>query len=345
MTTAEASLSGSFPRPVGARPAPVRRRAVAESQYYACDVTPRFFCHPDPAAFAATARPGQQYRLTMDGNRVAGSIALLDRPGAANGNQSLRDLADDQPAFCYAEGVRLRTTMAPSEFDDAVNVRFDRYQAAPVPSPPICGVSAGAERPQGQGLRKLRLAAEPLHDGTTLRPAPGLGLPGAGPPAPWDKGRATGPSPRLSRPRGAHGAGRVLVLESRGQGHRVQARLRGPRDPVGSPTSPNSDWTQPGRRYPSNTRGYAATATMPTGGPLNSLARERAAPSATPAPPGECGPPAGPLSLRRRLHRVSRGRHSVEPVPMGRQVVLPDGAVEPRGRASRVRQPAHTSPR
>lgn len=134
--TAEASLTTSFLQLVGARAAPLQRRAVAESRYYACDVTPALLCDPHPEDFASKAHPGQQYLLRMDGNVAAGSIALLDRPDAVGGRLTLRTLASDRPQFCYANGVRLRTDVTPAEFDEAVNVRFDRYQARTGPVAP-----------------------------------------------------------------------------------------------------------------------------------------------------------------------------------------------------------------
>lgn len=127
VTTAEVSLTTSFLQLVGAQAAPLRRSAIAESQYYACDVTPAVLCQPNPDVFAATARPGRQYLLRMDGNTVAGSILLLGRSGRSAPRQSLRDLASNAPAFCYADRVALRRTIAPQEFDEALNVRFDRY--------------------------------------------------------------------------------------------------------------------------------------------------------------------------------------------------------------------------
>ncbi|MFD0936416.1 hypothetical protein ACFQ12_14695, partial [Methylobacterium trifolii] len=126
VATAAVSLTTSFLQLVGARPEPIRRRAIAESQYYACDVTPAVLCQPDPEGFAASARPGRQYLLRMDGNTGAGSIVLLGRSSRSEPRQSLRDLASGAPAFCYADGVALRRTIAPQEFDAALNTRFDR---------------------------------------------------------------------------------------------------------------------------------------------------------------------------------------------------------------------------
>lgn len=278
-TTAETSLTGSLLTLVGVRIVPVRRRAVAESQYYACDVTPAVLCHPDPAAFAATARPGRQYRLTMDGNRMTGSIALLDRPGATSDRQSLRDLAGDQPAFCYAEGVRLRTTIAPSEFDDAVNVRFDRYQGRTGPVSPDLAVFPPA--PNVIKGRAYESCASPLNLYNTTPP---FALPrdsafyGLSPTGPWDKG--TGDwriAPALTGLGARTALDEYLFWNHADKGTDVQARLRD------SGTRWDLYLTELGldpsrEAVPVDTRGYAATATMPTGGPLNSPARERATP-------------------------------------------------------------------
>lgn len=279
VTTSEASLTGSFLALVGARPVPVRRRSLAESQYYACDVTPLVLCHPNPTSFAETARPGRQYRLTMDGNRVAGSVALLDRPGVSGGNQSLRDLADDQPAFCYADGVKLRTTFASSEFDDAVNVRFDRYRgrAGPIASdlavyPPAPNIIQG---------RQYQSCASPLNLYNTTPP---FALPrdsafrGLVPTGPWDKGTGDW---RIAAPLTGLDARTALdeyiLWNHADKGTEFQAHLR---------VAP-SRWKiyllelgldERREDVLVDTRGYAATATMPTGGPLGSPARERATP-------------------------------------------------------------------
>jgi hypothetical protein len=123
-TTAEYTLTASLLQFVGT---PIRRRAVAEAQYYACDVTPLVMCQADPDRFAATARPGRQYLLRMDGNLANGSVVPLDRPDDIASRTTLRNIASDSPAFCYGEGVVLRRNIAPRDFDDAVNIRFDRY--------------------------------------------------------------------------------------------------------------------------------------------------------------------------------------------------------------------------
>lgn len=123
-TTAEYTLNESLLQLLGT---PIRRRAVAEAQYYACDVTPMVLCHGDPEAFDASARPGRQYLLRMDGNIADGSVVPLDRPDDLASRTTLRNLASDAPAFCYGQGVSLRRNIAPRDFDDALNIRFDRY--------------------------------------------------------------------------------------------------------------------------------------------------------------------------------------------------------------------------
>lgn len=124
VTTGAYTLTTSLLQFVGT---PIRRKAVAEAQYYACDVTPLLLCQADPERFAATARPGRQYLLRMDGNIADGSVVPLDRPDDIGSRTTLRNLASDAPAFCYGDNVALRRTIPPRDFDDAVNIRFDRY--------------------------------------------------------------------------------------------------------------------------------------------------------------------------------------------------------------------------
>lgn len=124
VTTAEYTLAASVLQFVGR---PVRRRAVAEARYVACDVTPMVLCHADPERFARTARPGRQYLLRMDGNVTDGSVALLDRPDDRTTRTTLRTVASNGPAFCYGDGVALRRNLAAPDLDDAMNIRFDRY--------------------------------------------------------------------------------------------------------------------------------------------------------------------------------------------------------------------------
>ena len=65
-------------RLVGARARPIRRSAVAESQYYACDVTPALLCHPDPAVFAAAA-PDYWARVGKSAAQIAVSDFVKSR--------------------------------------------------------------------------------------------------------------------------------------------------------------------------------------------------------------------------------------------------------------------------
>lgn len=125
--TSEASLTASFMGLLGAAPAHLQRRATAESQYYACDVTPLALCQSDANAFARTARPGRQYLLRSDGGLVPGSIAVLEPPDAASERQAVVTLASDRPAFCYADRLRRRANIGFDDFDEALNIRFDRY--------------------------------------------------------------------------------------------------------------------------------------------------------------------------------------------------------------------------
>ncbi|MCJ2039288.1 pilus assembly protein TadG-related protein [Methylobacterium sp. J-059] len=279
-TTSEVSLDASLLALLGGRPARVRRRAIAESQYYACDVTPAVLCQPDPDAFAATARPGRQYLLRMDGNRVAGSIALLDRPDRVGTRQSLQDLAGDRPQFCYGDGVALRTNVAPAEYDDALNIRFDRYfgRAGPV-APDLAVYPPAPIVVQG---RRYETCASPINGYST---APPFALPrdsafqGLKLSAPWDQGagdwRTAGPVGSL----GARSALDEYVLWNHdNKSPDLQARLRE------SPTrwdlylrELGLDRSSEGK--PVDTRSYgSATATIPTGGPASSPLRERAAP-------------------------------------------------------------------
>lgn len=126
-TTAEYALGLSLLQAVGAAASPIRRRAIAEAQYYACDVTPAVMCHSDPDRFAAGARPGRQYLLRMDGSLNDGAVVLLDKPDDQASRTTLRTLASNAPAFCFMDNVALRRTIAAQDFDDAVNIRFDQY--------------------------------------------------------------------------------------------------------------------------------------------------------------------------------------------------------------------------
>ena len=127
VTTADRSLATSLLQLLGVRPTPIRRSAIAQAQYFACDVTPALFCHRDPEAFVAGATRGRQYRLRYDGGREDGAIRLLDPPGDAGGREGLRLLATNAPAFCHTERATLRPFLEERSFHDALNVRFDRY--------------------------------------------------------------------------------------------------------------------------------------------------------------------------------------------------------------------------
>ena len=150
----------SFLTVVGAGPRKIERRASAESRYYACDVTPMALCQADPASFAANARPGRQYLLRMEGTRIQGSILPLDRSDLPGGRQTLVSLASDSPRFCLSDGVRLRTNIAPAEFDAALNVRFDRYATRNGPVAPDLAVFPPAPSII-QGKRLESCAADP----------------------------------------------------------------------------------------------------------------------------------------------------------------------------------------
>ena len=271
VVSSEVSLNTSFLQLVGAREASTRRRAIAESQYYACDVTPAVLCQPDPDAFAATARPGRQYLLRMDGNAVAGSIALLDRSDAVGGRQTLRDLASNAPQFCYTNGVALRRNVAPTAFDEALDVRFDRYvgRAGPVDPdlaqyPPAPNVIQGrhldtcVSNPAGGSINPpYHLPRDSAYAGFRLS---GLWDGGVGD---WKTAPAVG------------GTGfpvttaleEYLLWNHGDKSPEVQDRLRA------APTRYDLylrelGLTRESEASPVDTRGYgAASATMPTGGP------------------------------------------------------------------------------
>ncbi|MCW6511950.1 pilus assembly protein TadG-related protein [Lichenifustis flavocetrariae] len=281
----EASLTTSFLQLVGARAAPLERRAIAESQYYACDVTPAVLCQPDPAAFAAQARPGQQYLLRMDGNIVAGSIALLDRPDAEGGRQALRDLASNAPQFCYADGLRLRRNISPLEFDEAVNVRFDRYVGRSGPIAPDLAIYPPA--PDIIQGRHLATCNSPPQGGDINPPYhlprdtayEGLRLNGL-----WDQGIGDW---KITPPIGGTGLQLKTALDEylawnhADKGTAVLDRFRN------APTRYDLYLAELGldrstEKAPVDTRSLGASvATMPTGGPVSGplrLVREHAAP-------------------------------------------------------------------
>lgn len=282
VTTAEASLTTSFLQLVGARSLPIQRRAVAESQYYACDVTPMVMCQPDPGAFAATARPGRQYLLRYNGAKAPGSIALLDRADDPDGRQTLRNLATNAPQFCYSEGVRLRTNLAPVDYDAALDIRFDRYQGRAGPVAPELAVFPPAPVViTGRHLDTCRSSPE---GGSILPPFPlprdvayqDFRLTGA-----WDAGGGDWKSaPRLgwASETAATALEEYIAWNHGNKPPDVQDRFR-----------------QAATRYelylhelgltlqtetrPVDTRGYnVSSATVPTGGPADSPLRENAVP-------------------------------------------------------------------
>jgi Flp pilus assembly protein TadG len=130
VTTLRRSFSATLLQFVGAKPAQIQRRATAMSQYYACDVTPLLLCQRDPERFIATATRGRQYRLRHAPDTADGTLVTLDAAGDDTGAMTPRLLATDRPAFCYTEGMTLRTGVALPQFDDAINLRFDRYANA-----------------------------------------------------------------------------------------------------------------------------------------------------------------------------------------------------------------------
>lgn len=279
------SMTASFLALLGLRLPPLRRLAVAESHFYACDVTPLMLCHPQPAIFTATARPGRQYLLRMDGNTVAGSLALLDRPEAAGERQALVNLASDAPAFCYADRVRLRTNVSSSEFDEALNTRFDRYtgRTGPIASdlavfPPAPNVLQGRHfetcrsQPQGGDINPpFALPRDTAYQGFRLS-------------ASWDAGAGDWSSARALGGTGlpvATALDEYLAWNHGDKGEGVRDRLRR------SPTRYQLYLAELGRTLEEetisvDTRGLgAAVASMPTGGPISgslSLRRESAVP-------------------------------------------------------------------
>lgn len=271
VATAEHSLTTSFLQLVGALALPIRRRATAESQYYACDVTPAVMCHPDPDEFVAKASLGRQYLLRMDGNRTRGSILPLDRSDNVNGRQTLINLASDAPQFCFSDGVQLRTNISPAVYDEALNVRFDRYftNAGPV-APDLAVFPPAPNVIQG---RRLESCASPPGGGEIYPPYrlprdtafSGLALTGF-----WDAG---GGDWKTAPPFGGTGIAFGTALDEYiawnhgDKSQAVQDRLR---------SSPSRyelylrelGLSQATDGEPVDTRSLGpATATMPTGGP------------------------------------------------------------------------------
>ncbi len=301
VTVQGSPLVTSFLQLVGAAPPPIRRSAVAESQYYACDVTPAVMCHADPADFAARARPGRQYLLRMDGNRVQGSVVPLDRRDRPGGRQTLVNLASTAPGFCFSDGVRLRTTIAPLEFDTALNVRFDRYVGETGPVAPDLAIFPPA--PNIVQGRRLESCASPPGGGEIYPPYrlprdaaySGLRLSGF-----WDQG---GGDWTVAPPFGGTGASFGTALEEYlawnhgDKGQAVRDRLRTSRTryelylrELG--LTPQTD------SQPVDTRSFGpARATMPTGGPRSGPLAVR---SESPVPVCYAGP-GRPTDPRRRI--------------------------------------------
>ena len=306
----EASLAGrspelSFLALVGAAPVTLTRKAVAESRYYACDVTPAALCHADPDAFAATARPGRQFLLRVDGNRLQGSVVPLDRSDAVGPRQAIVNLAQDAPRFCYADGIRLRTNVPPAQIDEAVNVRFDRYVGDSGPVGPDLAVFPPA--PNVIQGRRLQSCASPPRGGEIYPPYrlprdtafSGLVLSGR-----WDGGAGDW---KTAPPFGGTGvAFRSAVDEYVGWNHgdkspAVQDRLRSSRTryelylrELGLDSGRDDE--------PVDTRSLGpSTATMPTGGPR---AGPLAVRSESPVPICYAGP-GRPIQPRRRVLYLS----------------------------------------
>lgn len=168
VTTASRSLATSFLQLVGVQPTPIRRRAVAEAQYYACDVTPALLCQRDPDAFVARAARGRQYRFRYDGGNEDGAVALLDPPGDPGGRQALRTLASNAPEFCYTERATLRPFLGEGAFHDALNIRFDRYSNRQGPIDP--DLSAYPPAPNVLQGRRFESCRSPLEIGDNNPP-------------------------------------------------------------------------------------------------------------------------------------------------------------------------------
>lgn len=280
-----AALETSFLQLVGVHTSPLERRSVAESQYYACDVTPMMLCHADPAAFAAEARPGNQFLLRMDGNVGTGSIALLDRPDADGPRQALRNLASGAPNFCYADGLQLRRNIDPADYEDAVNVRFDHYRGRNGPvDPAIADDPPAPDIIQGKHLATCNSPPQggdinpPYHLPRDSAYA-GLNLTGF-----WNAGVGDW---KITPPLGGTGLqtynalDEYMVWNHADKGPDVLTRLRD------APTRYDLYLSELGltrqtERTPVDTRGLGASVrTMPTGGPRNgplSVDRENPAP-------------------------------------------------------------------
>jgi|GEM_PF-5724326 len=136
VATARRSLTASFMQFIGAGPAAFSRKAIAESQHHACDVSPLMLCQRDPARFVSSAMRGRQYRFRNAPDIADGTLVTLDAPGDGEGRATPARLASNRPDFCYVEGIRFRRGVAALQFDEAINVRFDRYATATGPVAP-----------------------------------------------------------------------------------------------------------------------------------------------------------------------------------------------------------------
>jgi hypothetical protein len=344
VTTAEHSLATSFLQLVGARASPIRRRAIAESQYYACDVTPAVMCHPDPDEFAAKAKPGRQYLLRMDGNRTRGSVLPLDRSDAANGRQTLVNLASNAPQFCFSDGVQLRTNISPGAYDEALNIRFDRYftQSGPV-APDLAVFPPAPNVIQG---RRLESCASPPSGGDIYPPYrlprdtafSGLALTGF-----WDAGSGDWKSAPPFGGRGPHSGLRststlpgTTAINRRLCRIGCAAREPATRSICGNSGSRRRRMARRSIRERRPRDGHHADRRTPigtAGGPLRACGPDLlrgTGPTGRPAPTSD-------LPIRRGLQRVSGGRHGREPVASCGKI-LPDRAVRPWRHAGRVRR-------
>ncbi len=127
VTTIRQSMAASFLQFIGAKPVQIERQSTAISRYFACDVTPLLMCQRDPDRFKATASKGRQYRLHHAADRSDGTLLTLDSPGDESGSSTPGLLASDRPAFCYTDHIQIRPNVVVRQFDDAINLRFDRY--------------------------------------------------------------------------------------------------------------------------------------------------------------------------------------------------------------------------
>ena len=135
-TTIRQSMAASFLQFVGAKPVQIERQSTAISRYFACDVTPLLLCQRDPDRFIATASKGRQYRLRHAADRSDGTLLALDAPGDESGSSTPGLLASNRPAFCYTDYIKIRPNVVVRQFDQAINLRFDRYVNATGPIAP-----------------------------------------------------------------------------------------------------------------------------------------------------------------------------------------------------------------